>query len=286
VAARLITTTSWSRGPTELTRPQITVNPAWYGLAMATEESTRAAREREYFDQEYASEGRELDKWYSIADEATNHWHALVRGSGVAGSRILEIGCGPEGGLGVELAAEGARVTGIDISPVAVGRAEEEAARRGLSEVCDFQAMDAEHLGFNDAEFDVVCGGAILHHLDLHRAFAEIARTMKPEGRAVFLEPLGHNPLIRAFRARTPEHRTPDEHPLLVSDLAAARTAFATVRARFFNLTVLAAVPFQRTALFGPLSSTLASFDRRLLELVPRLRKHAWMVVLQLGDPR
>ena len=83
-----------------------------------------------------------------------------------------------------------------------------------------------------DDSFDLVCGSGILHHLDLPAAMRELARVLRPSGRAVFMEPLGHNPAINAFRNRTPELRTPDEHPLLGKDLKLCRRYFGSVEVK------------------------------------------------------
>ena len=120
-------------------------------------------------------------------------------------------------------AAAGAHATGIDISPVAIEMGVREAASRGLRDRTHFAVMNAEALDFPDASFDRVCGSGILHHLDLKKAYGEIARVLRPNGYGIFLEPLGHNPLINWYRRRTPQMRTEDEHPLLKSDLALAR---------------------------------------------------------------
>jgi SAM-dependent methyltransferase len=145
--------------------------------------------------------------------------------------------------------------------------------------------MDAERLEFEDCRFDLTCGAGILHHLDLALAFKELSRTLKPSGRAVFLEPMGHNPLIRLYRWRTPEYRTQDEHPLLMSDLAIAHEHFGEVRANFFHLLALGAVPLRNRRGFTQIKSGLCAVDKFLLEHVPRLRKHAWIVVLEMADP-
>jgi SAM-dependent methyltransferase len=143
--------------------------------------------------------------------------------------------------------------------------------------------MNAEALDFPDASFDRVTGSGILHHLDLDRAYAEIRRVLRPGGYAVFLEPLGHNPLINWYRRRTPHLRTEDEHPLMRRDLDVARATFPRVDARFFDLTTLAAVPLRRTRVFGAASKLTAALDRILLSAHSPLRHQAWVVVLELG---
>jgi SAM-dependent methyltransferase len=60
-----------------------------------------------------------------------------------------------------------------------------EAAQRGLKNV-EVRQMDAEHLDFPDAEFDVVlCGFALFFFPQLERALAEFRRVLKPGGSLV-----------------------------------------------------------------------------------------------------
>ena len=42
-------------------------------------------------------------------------------------------------------------------------------------------------MSFADNSFDLICGTGILHHLDIHAAFHEISRTLRPDGIAVFV---------------------------------------------------------------------------------------------------
>ena len=182
------------------------------------------------------------------------------------------------------LAQHGAVVTGIDLSPVAIEQAAERAEREGVSGLCEFRLMDAERLEFPESSFDLVCGSGILHHLDLSPALSEVARVLRPGGHAVFVEPLGHNPAINLYRRRTPELRTEDEHPLLMSDLELARAYFGRVEARHFHLLTLLAVPFRRTRAFGAALGVLAAADRALFRL-SIARKHAWTVVITLSRP-
>jgi SAM-dependent methyltransferase len=145
--------------------------------------------------------------------------------------------------------------------------------------------MNAESLDFEADSFDLICGTAILHHLDLNRALAELARTLRPGGMALFMEPLGHNPVINLYRHLTPHMRTIDEHPLLMRDLQLARRYFHGVRPHFFSLQSLMAVPFRRRRFFRRLLTALETADAALFRLLPFARRYAWQVVLILERP-
>jgi SAM-dependent methyltransferase len=90
-----------------------------------------------------------------------------------------------------------------------------------------FLLMDAQQLSFADAQFDVVFGASILHHLDLGGALAEIWRVLKPDGLIVFREPLALNPVAKLVRLLTPQARTVDEQPFRRKDLAEIEKRFA-----------------------------------------------------------
>jgi SAM-dependent methyltransferase len=239
----------------------------------------RKAREQDFHDQRFgdAKPRGGTGMFYKIADASYGHHHDLMM-EGCAGKRVLEYGCGP-GSSAFDLARRGARVVGIDISPVAIEIARERARAEGLE--IEFQAMDAERTTFPDHSFDLIVGGGILHHLDLDRAYAEIARLLAPGGRAIFIEPLGHNAVINLYRNLTPGQRTPDEHPLLRSDLANARRRFGGVRVWYYHLTALAAAPLAKTPLFKPLLAALSALDRALLR-VPAIQPLAWIAVMEL----
>jgi SAM-dependent methyltransferase len=176
-------------------------------------------------------------------------------------------------------------VTGIDISDVAIEKATEHARVAQIKDLDYFQ-MDAEVLTFPDDRFDLICGSGILHHLDLRRAFSELARTMQPDGKGVFLEPLGHNPLINLYRRATPGLRTPDEHPLLMQDFSLARRYFGKIELHFFNLFTLCAVPFRRSRWFPRVLGVFAGLDRVLFQTIPGARRYAWNVVIALSQPK
>lgn len=258
---------------------------------MATEadqlDSEREQREREFHDRVYGSgeyHDRPAAKFYTIAGAAYSFYERQLT-EDVAGSDVLEYGCG-DGSYAFDLARRGANVTGIDISAVAIEQAAEQAEAEGLSGRVKFEVMNCEDLTYEDSSFDLICGGGILHHIDLHRGYSEIARVLRPTGRSAFLEAMGHNPLINLYRKRTPELRTEDEHPLLMPDLELAERYFDDVETRFFNLMSLAAVPLRGRRGFERVNGALDRADAWLFDRVPASRKHAWMVAVVMRSPR
>jgi SAM-dependent methyltransferase len=243
----------------------------------------RVDRERDFHDHAFEHGVRApLSKFYAVAQASERHYAHLLDMI-PDGSSVLEYGCGEVSQA--LLLARRCDVTAIDISPVGVERSRNEAKRLGLTSA-KFEVMDAENLTFPDATFDAVVGSGILHHLDLRRSFDELARVLKQDGVAVFAEPLGHNPLINAYRDRTPQYRTPDEHPLLMRDLALARQYFSSVECEYFSLSTLAAVPFHSTRVFKPVLRAGEIFDKTLFKMVPAARRHAWTVVIRCRGVR
>jgi ubiquinone/menaquinone biosynthesis C-methylase UbiE len=241
----------------------------------------RKTIEQRFHDDRYAGETRAgLDKYYEVMRASLGAFRELAR-SAALGADVLEYGCGAEPHA-FEVAREAKSVRGIDISPVAIARARERAETEGLP--FEFAVMDAESLEFPDDSFDLVYGSAVVHHLDVRRALHEVARVLRPSGRAVFIEPLGHNPLINLYRRLTPELRTPDEHPLRLEELELARSFFETSDFRFYHFLSLAAVPFRSTRAFAPLLRRLDGADQALFNVTP-LRRLAWYVVMVLDRP-
>ena len=86
--------------------------------------------------------------------------------------------------------------------------------------------MDANTLTFKDEMFDVVYGGAILHHLDVKKSISEIYRVLKPNGIILFTEPLNMNPFYKLYRYFNKKERTPDEHALVNKDFKIIKEKF------------------------------------------------------------
>jgi SAM-dependent methyltransferase len=246
--------------------------------------AARYAREREFHDHRFGHDDTaraRADKYY--AADAGRAAYASQLDTIPAGARVLEYGCG-QGSAAYDLAARGVEVVAIDISPEAIAGARSEAARRGLTGV-RFEEMNAEALALPDGHFDWVCGTGILHHLDLDRAWREISRVLAPGGAAVFLEPMGTNPLINLYRRLTPSMRTPDEHPLVFDDIRAVGAHFEQVSAEFFNFLGLAGAFLQRLPHADALMGWLHAADQWLFTRFPWTRRFAWVVVVSGHDP-
>jgi SAM-dependent methyltransferase len=243
-------------------------------------QEARYGREQAFHDHRYATGGRRSAAKYLSVGQAGTAFAERVQ-TNEPGARVLDYGCG-RGLVTAGLARRGYDVTAIDLSVEAVRQARELVVREGLE--AEIHVMNAESLEFDDAGFDLVCGRAILHHLDLETAYAEIARVLKPDGRAVFLEPLAHNPFINLYRRLTPSLRTSDEHPLRLDDIWKATEYFGHVRATFWDFFVLAGVPFRMRRGSDRLVAGLAELDRRALRRT-RFRRFAWKAVIECDQP-
>ena len=200
--------------------------------------------------------------------------------------RFLDYGCG--NGEDVVLAAKhGADAVGIDVSPISLTHGRELATKEGVSSKTSFLPMDAENLGFRDASFDIINIYGVLHHLDFPQAMSELARVLKPEGEIICTEALGHNPIIRRYRKRTPHLRTEWEaqHILRREEVKEAATWFNSVQWQTYHLATLAAVPFRNIPAFNWILRPLELVDAGLLR-IPLIRWHAWHIVLRLAQPK
>ena len=63
-----------------------------------------------------------------------------------------------------------------------------------------------------------------------------IARVLRPGGRAVFLEPLIHNPILEGYRRLTPHLRSPTERALSMRDVATIGSHFCSCQHQEFIL--------------------------------------------------
>jgi ubiquinone/menaquinone biosynthesis C-methylase UbiE len=243
-------------------------------------EHDRLSMSEEEFLQKYSNK-----KFYAItrrSRRAIADWiEANCRG------RLALDYCAGLGGTTLEFASRGGRAIGIDISHRELKTAQSIAAERDEAARATFVGMDAEQLAFADATFDLVVCNGVLHHLDLDRAYAEIARVLRPDGKVLCIEALGHNPAIMLYRRLTPHLRTAweSEHILKLGDVERAREYFRSIEVQYFHLAAIGAVLFRGTRLFEPALAILESIDRVLLR-IPGVRLMAWMMIFELRQPR
>lgn len=142
------------------------------------------------------------------------------------GSRVVDVGCG-YGATSRLLAREhGARVTGLTLSAAQAAHAAAAGGRPGDPEIL---VRDWLENGLPDANADAVVAIECLSHMpDKPRAFAELARVVRPGGRVVLTDWLATS-RRRAWRdrgllepicaeGRLPSMHTPAEYGALLRD--------------------------------------------------------------------
>jgi len=117
-------------------------------------------------------------------------------------------------------------------------------------------------------------------------AMNSIARVLKPNGRAIFLEPMNQNILLKVWRKLTPRRRSPSERALSVDDLKLIQSFFPEAKFHFFTFFaifsegLLILSPTNKLLLF--LNELLEHVDKMLLKAFPSLGKYSAVVVMDL----
>lgn len=144
--------------------------------------------------------------------------------------------------------------------------------------------MNAEELDFSKDSFDLIIGSGVIYHLELDKFFGRVTEILKPDGKAIFVEPQGENFLINLFRKFTPRLRTEDEHPLKSSDYSLMKKYFSEVNINYFHFMTLLAVPLRNFKMFKSALSKLENIDRIVFRF-KFFRRLAWQVVIELSKP-
>jgi len=179
---------------------------------------SRVDREKRFYNEKGGTSYHTIRRWIWRALGEFRRNDEISSFYDPSGKIVLDYGCGPGYRTGYLIEHDALHVTGIDISEGEIEQARLMAQQEGFADRTNFLAADAHATGLPDHSFDLIVGDAILHHLELRVALEEIKRILRPGGRAVFLEPMWHNPILRLGRALTPSARTPDEHPLTTAD--------------------------------------------------------------------
>lgn len=208
----------------------------------------------------------------------------------VAGLRILDYGCG-NGWFSHWMASRGAHVIGIDISDELIKQALLNYADKTYDGSVDFTVMAAENLTFEPESFDLVVGSAILHHTDLKSSVCNIERILKRDGgRAIFVEPMNQNFILRLWRMMTPWRRSPVEKALTWDDICLITDAFPSVKMIFFCFfSILSSGLFlilPNSKLLSYIDIFFNKIDGKILSRWPQMGRYCAVVVLELRKKR
>jgi phosphatidylethanolamine/phosphatidyl-N-methylethanolamine N-methyltransferase len=116
--------------------------------------------------------------------------HAAIAAAERVGGRILEVGVGT--GISLPHYSRDLKICGVDISEPMLRKAQERVDEFGLSNVEGLWVMDAEHLTFPDASFDVIVAQYVITTVPNPEAtLDEFARVLKPGGEIVLVSRVG-----------------------------------------------------------------------------------------------
>lgn len=151
----------------------------------------------------------ELRQFLQESIQWATSWHGLYAGGfhgRLKGKRVLELGAG-DGRNAAVMAAFGARVVAMELSPAGAQRIIENAERGGVADRVEVIAADATNFNLGGEPFDFVVGKAFLHHLTHEEeasCLAATARHLRPTGEARFLEPCVNSKLLDGLRWLVP----------------------------------------------------------------------------------
>ena len=224
-------------------------------------------------------------KFYSIARKSREFVNNYLIQNCLE-KRVLDYCCG-NGGTTLFLAGHGAQAIGIDISNTSIRNAKKESINKRLAKDATFFVMDAENLDFKDNYFNLIVCNGVLHHLDVKKAYPELARVLKPDGSIICDEPLAYNPIFQLYRKMTPHLRTKweMEHILSKREIELAKKYFKKSEIEFFHLATLLAVPFRKLPGFNFILKFLEIIDSLLLK-IPFIKWLSWQVVFILSKPK
>jgi 2-polyprenyl-3-methyl-5-hydroxy-6-metoxy-1,4-benzoquinol methylase len=144
--------------------------------------------DREYWEERALKHGRFACGYLDPRDEVYEQplrWAAFTRICPIeSGLRVLDIGCGV-GNWSVRMAAQGAWVTGVDISARMISMAKPHAR-------VEYRVAAAHELDCPDRHFDLMVSVTVLQHItdteELKHALRNLHRMLKDSGRFFMLE--------------------------------------------------------------------------------------------------
>lgn len=233
-----------------------------------------AAKDADTYERFYGNK-----KYYKATQRSKDYVSRWIAENG-RGRIFLDYACG-NGQFAIEAGKAGAeQALGLDISNVSVANARQFAAEAGVAERTRFFQADAENTKLPSNSIDAIICSGMLHHLDLSYAFPELRRILKPGGAILAVEALDYNPLIKLYRAMTPDMRTEWEkaHILSLRDVEFARRFFDIESLQYWHVVGYLGGKFPS---LGPL---LDGVDR-VLEKTPYVNRLAWIFTFVMRKP-
>ena len=114
---------------------------------------------------------------------------------------VLDLCCGT-GIYAIYPAMMGANVEGVDISEKSISMAKERASNFDLSTKCKFTVGDVESLNYPKSYFDIVLIYGSLSYLEIEKTFDYLSRIIKPGGKLIVVDSLGHNFIFNLNRRK------------------------------------------------------------------------------------
>ena len=260
---------------------------------MAEEPLQRLLREEKAFhDEHYGGKRLRLDTRQTFRDSITPPFlpggsprglpqlraYELLLREGVEGKRVLDYACGL-GKWSIHLAQLGARVSGFDLSDVAISHARARGEHNNIE--IRFDVAEAASLPYRDDEFDVVVGIAALHHVIKYPGTAdELLRVLRPGGLVLFTENFGHNALLEAGRRLSMRSLQGAGDVILTeASIRDWASGFSQVEIEPYSLLLMAKRVFPR---HHRVLSVLHALDEEILLALPGLRRHCGECVVAL----
>ena len=213
------------------------------------------------------------------------------------GKKILDVGCGL-GEVSIYFALKGANVTALDISSGMLKKTSQLAKLNGVK--IKTHLATAEDFNFSDNEkFDVIYMGNCLHHANIDRSMKNVVSHLNKDGIFLSWDPIAYNPIINIYRLIATKVRTPDEHPLKLSDIKLIKNYFKFSETNYFWFTTLIIFVlmfivqfknpnkerFWKTVIYESkkwewLYKPLERLDKIILKVFPPLKLLCWNVVI------
>lgn len=195
-----------------------------------------------HYTKKQADEAKFHDQWsnlvetekidvikYFAAEASSDYRLAMSLLGDLKKKKILDLGCGL-GETSVFFALQNTKVIASDISPGMLASVQKLAKKYGVHPKIKLLEAPAEKIPLDNESVDLVFGGNVLHHVDIHKTSKEVRRVLKKGGKAVFIEPLGYNPVIRVYRHLAGDVRTKMERPFTFKDIHVLGKNFRSVR--------------------------------------------------------